>query len=419
MDSRTRHLLKVGVVANVFEWYEFTIFGFLVGLIGQLFFKSPEPIVELLRAYSVFALSFIARPVGGLFFGLIGDRIGRSAALRLSLVLMSIPTILIGLLPTYDQAGITAIISLVTLRLIQGFAAGGELPTTACYVFESSLARNRSLLCSAITASPKIGMLLASLVAFCLIRWFDEPTLLAWAWRIPFLLGIPLTFAIIYIRRMIHEPITPSKSSRVAIPTHLGWASLVRPLLQAVILVSFGALCFYLIFVWMPVYLSYFLGISSSIAHFTNTLVLCAILPFYLILHYLSRKWGYQHLILVSTLIMLLLVTPAFKGLQHYTSWQILLLIQFILSLIYVGIDGVLIEALGELFPKAYRSLGFGVAWTFSAALVGGTTPLVCTYVIHKTGWLMFPSFYIIIFGLLALPVAMSLKSSKKTVVLH
>src|SRR6185312_8898309 len=164
MDARTRHLLKLGIVANIFEWYEFNIFGLLASLLGQLFFQSSDTLVNLLKAFSIFAVSFIARPLGGLFFGLIGDRIGRRASLRLSLILMSIPTILIGLLPVYDQAGVIATISLVILRLIQGFAAGGELPTTACYVFESATAQNRSLLCSVVVTSPKIGMLLAALV---------------------------------------------------------------------------------------------------------------------------------------------------------------------------------------------------------------------------------------------------------------
>lgn len=142
MDTHTRKLLRIGVVANIFEWYEFTIFGFLAPLLGELFFKSTRPIISLIQSFSVFSLSYVARPLGSLFFGLMGDRIGRVASVRLSLILMSVPTFLIGLVPTYDQVGILAITSLVILRLIQGFAAGGELPGIAlCFfsnVFNSS-----------------------------------------------------------------------------------------------------------------------------------------------------------------------------------------------------------------------------------------------------------------------------------------
>jgi MHS family proline/betaine transporter-like MFS transporter len=397
------------MIANVFEWYEFSIFGFLASFIGKLFFKADHPIIELINAYSVFALSFIARPLGGVFFGMMGDRIGRSASLRLSLILMSVPTILIGLMPTYYQVGMIASVSLLTLRLIQGFAAGGELPTTACYVFEASPTGNRSLLCSVIAISPKLGMLLASLVSFLLVYCFDEQTLLDGAWRIPFLLGIPLTFCIIYLRQSIQEPVVMPTTSPAVTSHDLKWTGLASPIIKAMRLVSFGALYFYAILIWMPTYLAHFLNVSSAIAHSTNTITLCAILPLYLSVHYFSRYFGYRTLLLSSLSFMLLCIVPAFQGLQTYSSWQAILMIQLLLSCIYVGFDGVLIETLGELFPPANRSLGFGFAWTLSAALVGGTTPLVCTYVIHKTGWLMFPAFYLMFFGLLALPVAWGL----------
>ena len=412
MDAKTYHLTKIGIVANIFEWYEFTTFVFLSGLIGQLFFKSTDPIIGLMQSFLIFALSFITRPLGGLFFGLIGDRIGRGFALNLSLVLMSVPTVLIGLLPTYDRTGIMATASLLVLRLIQGFSAGGELPTTACYMFESSDTWNRSLLCSLIVASPKIGMLLASFVTSLLFYYFDQTTLLAWAWRIPFLLGVPLTLFIIYIRRAIYDPTLLVESHSTIATIHAyKWIDLIRPMTQAIRLVSFGAVYFYVILVWMPFYLNYFSKIQENIARFNNTLALCIMLLFYPIVGYLSQRWGYKRLILASTLVILLLILPLFKGIQSYSSWKILLLLQTILSLIYVGIDGVLIETLGELFPQVNRSLGFGLAWTLSATFAGGTVPLVCTYVIHKTGWLMFPAFYIMFFGLLALPVALRLKS--------
>jgi MHS family proline/betaine transporter-like MFS transporter len=415
MDYKTRHLLKIGLVANLFEWYEFSIFGYLASLIGQLFFKPTDhPILGLLYAYEVFALSFIIRPFGGLFFGLLGDRIGRGSALRLSLIMMSIPTILIGILPTYSQAGLFAIISLCLLRFIQGFSAGGELPTTACYVLDASHPDQRSLLCSLIVASPKLGMLLASFTSFLLFYYFDQPTLLQWAWRIPFLIGIPLTGCILYIRSGIDE-LKPIQIPSQAIPSSVtSWKISIIPFFKGVTLVSFGAVYFYTILMWLPTYLNIFLSVPVAISHAMPTIALCFIIPLYILSGYLSQRFGYRNLILFSTYITLLFIIPLFKLLELYHEFPLTLsLVQLTLALIYVGVDSALIEILGDLFPPQNRSVSFGLAWTLSAALAGGTTPLLFSYVIHKTGWLLFPACYISIFALCALPIIIRLDKKR------
>jgi MHS family proline/betaine transporter-like MFS transporter len=203
MDRRHRELLKIGLLANSFEWYEYSIFGFLAGLMGQLFFESTYPIIDLIKGWTLFTTSYLARPLGALFFGLLGHRVGHGKALQFSLLLMAIPTACIGFLPTYSQAGWTGVYLLISLRLIQGFAAGGELPNSGCYVFEMANPQYRSLLSSALVASGPIGMLLGSLVTTLLMHYFTPLELATWAWRLPFLLSIPLTCFIAYIRYTI------------------------------------------------------------------------------------------------------------------------------------------------------------------------------------------------------------------------
>ncbi len=129
---------------------------------------------------------------------MMGDRKGSSQPLKVVLMLMAIPTALIGFLPTDQDIGTLAPVLLITLRLLQGFAVGGEYPTNACYIFESSPDDRKSILCSVVAASTALGMLLASLVAFLLFQYFDRATILAWAWRIPFILSIPLTAVCLY-----------------------------------------------------------------------------------------------------------------------------------------------------------------------------------------------------------------------------
>jgi len=407
MDARTRHLLKIGLLASTLEWYEFSVYGFLAGTLGQLFFKSTSKTVALIQAFALFALSYLARPLGSLFFGLIGNRIGRNQVLKISLLLMSIPTVLIGCLPTYEQMGSLATLALLCLRLIQGFATGGELPASACYVFEESLPdSNKSLLCSSAAVGPLIGLLFGSLATSLLSFYFTQETLLAWAWRLPFWFGIPLTFVIAYLRRAIPQMPSPQRTDSKRSP----WKGLKIPLLQGIVIIAFLSSAFNTLAIWMPAYLSYFLEVPYRLAHFTNTLTLCAVVAFCFMAGKLSQHYGHHKVILISTVAILLSVYPFFKGLQTATSWGVLLGLQLGLALFVCGINGTYVEMLGKLFTPVNRLLGMSLGVTLPSALIGGITPMLCSYVIHKTGWLMFPAFYIMAFGLLALPVALRLK---------
>jgi len=407
MDSSTRHLLRVGALANAFEWYEYSVFGFLAGSLGQLFFKPSEPVIGLIEAFFTFALTYLARPIGGLLFGLLGNQIGRNAALRLSLILMSVPTVLIGLLPTWHSIGITATFGLVFLRLIQGLATGGEMPSTAHYIFESSSPKNRNLLCSITVASPTIGVLLGSLVIFLLTYFFDPVTILRWAWRIPFLLSIPLTLFILWIRSTIKQSDSMLERSTIKFSDYK--SDLVKPLIAASLLLSFLSSFFYIFFIWLPTYTSVFLNASPGIAYFSNTFSLAILLPLYLVMGYRQQLLENRTILLLSMSIICIASFCLFKGLQIKAPWRLLLILQGILSIGFVGFDSLIINILGKLFPKKTRILGFSLAFTLPAALIGGTAPLLCTYIIYETGWLMFPAFYILFFGLLSLPIILRL----------
>lgn len=160
----TQSLLKVSLVANIFEWYEFSIYSYLATTFGQLFFKSTHPTIALIQSFALFASSYFMRPIGALFFGTLGDKTSPNNALHYSLVIMATPTVLIGLLPTYDQIGSLATLSLIILRLVQGFGAGGELPVSGCWIFEQSSIQKRGILCSTTIVGASAGVLLSSRV---------------------------------------------------------------------------------------------------------------------------------------------------------------------------------------------------------------------------------------------------------------
>lgn len=407
-------LLKIGVVSNILECYEFSIYTFLAPIIGQVLLQAKEPMAQLIQSYILFTITYFARPFGSLLFGHIADKVGRSSSLKMSLILMSVPAALIGLLPTYDQIGSWATIGFLFLRFIQGFSIGGELAINACYIYESAPDKHRSWLCSTVNVSSTIGILMGSCTAAVLFWGFNQSSIIGWAWRLPYLLGIPITIWIALIRKAIHEPHpivvkeklqTESSSLVMKLPPF-------SKLLPVIILGGFMQVCSYILFLWMPTYLIYFLKIQPSIAQTYNTFGLLIWISLMLFMGYLSGIFGYRRIVIIHILAIMIMVLPIYIIMQSISPTQ-LLWIYLLLAWLQSGIPAVMMEILGDSFPQSVRGMGMSLGATLPATFLGGTVPLICTYMIHKTNLLIFPAIYIIIFGLIALPVAFQLPFGK------
>ena len=320
--------------------------------------------------------------------------------------MMSIPTALIGMLPTHW--GYLATFGLVILRLVQGFAAGGETPVSVCYVFETAPLHMRSFLCGIVSVSSSIGFLVGSATVSAMFWYFSQEAIIAWAWRIPFLLSIPLTLWIIHIRKEIQDPHTSSLPNKIS----FFLASKKWKLLQAACLASFSAIVgAYVLSVWMPYYLMHFLQYSPKVAYTINTIMLLLLILFALLSAYLSRFLGFPLLVKTSVVGTLILSYPLFWLLQN-SSLFILLVVLLTFNFLLGSIFGVIFEVLSTLFSQA-RATSISMTFTLPTAIFGGITPLVLTHMTQKLGP-MFPAFYIMAFGLLALPVALSLKAPFK-----
>jgi MHS family proline/betaine transporter-like MFS transporter len=416
--NNSRHLLNIALFAGIFEWYEFSIYGFMSGILGPLFFSSSNPISAALSVYTVFAFSYFARPLGGLFFGRMGDTLSRGHALKLSLMTMAIPTALIGLLPTYAQAGYWATIALCLLRLIQGFGVGGEFPNSICYVFDEAPSRYKILLGSITCASTSVGMLLGSSVIAGLHSCFDIQTIHNGAWRIPFLLGIPLTACIAFMRRSIVESETfsaPLKTDKQSISFGI-WERLYAERYNVLTVVLIGALlttCSNLTLIWMPFYLTHFIHISSQLASLTNTLTLVFEIGVLAIAGYYIYFLPAERILKILHLSLLLLAYPLF---QAISSGHILGIIigQLTLAFFVGSINACFIAILGRLLPDDIRSLGASIVFAISPAFFGGIAPLLSTWLTHQTGLLAAPAFIIVGLALLTLPATLYLKSGHK-----
>ncbi|MCF6777290.1 MFS transporter [Thiotrichales bacterium 19X7-9] len=402
-----KSLIKIGFVSNIFEWYDFSIYAYLAVIIGEHFFPSSDDYIAIIKVFLLFAISYLIRPIGSIFFGRIADKYSRSLVLKISLIIMAIPTFLICILPTYAQVGMIATFSMVILRLLQGFAAGGELPISACYMYESAPSDRKSFYCSFVAASSMTGVLVGSVIVTILYYILGDKLMMQWGWRIPFLLGFIGIIFVFYIRKDIVEP---QRNNSKYIRTKKCISSHKLSMLQVVLLNAFISISFYLLFVWMPSYLHVFLMIPSKFAFVSSSVSLLLLICFTLLFGYLAPKIGRKNLAILSIISIMLLAYPAFQLLKH-GNFLLVVIAQIIFALCLSFIDGINMEMMGSRFKDYFRGRGISIGFTLSTAVFGGTAPVICSYLIHTTGSDLSPIIFLIVACIIALPFALTLKN--------
>jgi len=407
MKPKVNSLTHVAVTANMLEWYDFSISSFLAITLGRLFFAGDDDFTAIVKSFSVFAVSYLMRPLGSMFFGYLGNRRGAGFALQWATLLMAIPTILIGLLPTYRDIGYTATALMVTFKLIQGFAAGGELPLSAYYVASRATRQKQGVMTSLVHAGGAVGVLLASLVAFLLGNLFSLSQIEGWAWRIPFLLGIPLLLVILNIRKGMIAGGVPPTGNRKKIEFFS--ATRVKLFVQGALLVAAMEVGFYTLLVWLPNYAEIFLDYSRSEAHLSSTLALVCYIAAILTSGFFTKYIGHKGILVSSLGSITVLSYPLFVVLLQLHAFSLLLSVQCVMALLYGSIGGVIMVVLYQLFEDNSKSFGFAITFTLPTAAFGGTAPLVCSYFVRESHWLSFPAFYVSLFSVLALPAAFRL----------
>ncbi len=377
--------VAAGVVGNVLEWYDFALYGFFAPTIGRLFFPSESRVASLLATYGVFALAFAMRPLGGLIFGHIGDRIGRKKALELSVLLMAVPTTLLGLLPTYHDIGLAAPIALTAIRALQGISVGGEFIGSISFLGEHAPSNRRGLLGSWTSASATLGAVLGSLVAALVNAFLPHE----WGWRLPFCSGIAVGLAGLWLRRDISETPDFVKASREGTLTR-------SPVLEAVrhdrgaVLRTFGlsilmSVGFYMPFVWLPTWLGHLREPPLPGALTSNAItlaVLAALLP---IGGWLSDLLGRRRALCIGAIAYFAVAMPLFAVLER-AAYASALAAQVGLAAAAGLYFGPCPAAFVELFPTRTRYSGVAMGYNAAQALCGGTAPLIATWLVHATG---------------------------------
>jgi MHS family proline/betaine transporter-like MFS transporter len=403
-----------GLIGNVLEWFDFAVFGYFATDIGRQFFPSTDPTVRLMSAFAVFALGFVARPVGSVVLGRVGDRIGRRALLTLSIALMGGATLILGLLPTYEQIGLAAPALLLTMRLIQGFSLGGEFTGSMVYTTEMASPTMRGIVSSSTAAGTTIGFILGSGSAWLVNAWLPAADVASWGWRIPFVGSI--TFCIVgwFLRRGILETAEgeAAKAMRPALFASLkaDWL----PILRTFGIVAMTNAAYYTTFTYAVERRRGDAGIDGGAFQLANTLSLVAVLFSKPLGGWLSDRLGRRRLMMGLTVAIMLLAQVAFNMMLHGTpmgfiAGQLLLAVPIGMAL---GLQGAMVV---EIFPLRTRVTSMSVAYSVTLALAGGLAPFVLTLLVDQ---LKLPQtvsgYYIMLYGLIGLALMWPMTETNK-----
>lgn len=400
LSSEERKVIFISSLGGALEFYDFMIFIYLANTIGSLFFPTANHINTLLAVFSVFFVGYMARPLGGILFGHFGDKLSRKSTFYFTIILMALPSLLISILPTYRIGGIFATILLVLLRIVQGLAIGGEIPGAITFTIESVLKDKRGLACALIFFGFSSATLLAQFIVGLFQYAFTQRQFDLYGWRIPFLIGSILGVIGIYLRRKLNEtPVFKEYKisyQKIKVPIYHVLHQHYKEILSGMFIICFGAISMFLLFIYMPLYLTdYQITLHSNYA--INSLNTYNLLYFALLIPIsgrLSDIYGRSKLIMISAFGILISSILIFNILISGTYDEIMLAM-LLASTFFAFAAGSYGALLPELFPTSVRYTGVAICYNISFAFFGGTTPLIATYLIKITNYPLIPAYYL------------------------
>lgn len=406
MNKKSIMLIITSILGNTLEWYDFALYGYFASVIAKLFFPLQDEFSSLMITFCVFASGFIVRPLGGAIFGHIGDKYGRRAALIISIVLITIPTTLMGLTPSYQTIGVYAPIIFTLLRLLQGIAVSGELTGSGAFLVESAPNNKRGVYGSLVMFSTYLGLLIGSCSGLVTTALFTQNQIESYAWRIPFVVSFFFGVFAFFLRFKCEE-------SPMFIKVEKQKKLLVFPIKEVLInyfpqstliffLSSLLAVAIYLLIGYLPTFFVSQIKMSLSESMLISFLGLVFLSCFVPIMGFLSDKIG-RKTILSSGIIGFILFSSLIFRFLSFGTLAYSVLAEFLIALFLSPIAGTLITLLSEVFPTKIRYTGISIAYNASMTVFGGTTPLICIYLSNKLNSFIAPSYYVVFSATLSL----------------
>lgn len=394
-----RKLVLTSGVANTFEWYDYALFGHFAPIIGQKFFPDNDPSAALLQVFLVFAVGYLMRPIGGIFFGIIGDKLGRKTSLSLAIMCMAVPTAAIGLLPTYETLGITSTVAMIVFRMLQGLSMGGALTGSISYIIEHTEKDKRGLYGSIPMLSICLGILFGSLVSFCVKNIFSAEQFNLWAWRLPFIIGILVFFVGIYIKNNTKEtPLfeeTKYRGEVVKSPLSTLVKKHWRDILISILINATGSIIFYIEAIYLVSYLKISRNFPESDAEILVNFCYVIMIFVTLFAGWLSDKIGRRKIFLLN-LVFIIIATPFIFRVFESASFGYVIIAQIVIAImaaLYIGPEPAL---QAEFYPTEIRNTALSVSYNIATSVFGGTAPYIIESLVQNTGGITASVYYII-----------------------
>lgn len=386
------------IIGNALEWYDFTIYGTLAVTIARLFFPAGSDLIALLSTLAIFGVAYVLRPIGGLVFAHFADTWGRRGVMYVVIGSMTLGVALLAFSPTYATIGIAAPIILLVARMIQGFSVGGEFSTATTFLVEHAPPGRRFLYGSFQFAGQGAAIMLGGIIGSLVSRGLSPEALLAWGWRIPFIIGLIIGPVGFYMRRRLAE--TPEfvaegrgRGER-SMPAVEAFASYKARMLCGLCLVLGGTACFYVLFIVMPTYAiqTLHLGVQASfVAPLVGGACMLIGAP---IGGVLTDRYGPRPMMIVPLGLLLVFILPAFSWLAADPSVARMVVVELVLSSLLGLFSGAFGTAVADLFPVGVRATGMTVSYNVGVGLFGGFAPLIVTWLVATTGSPLAPAYY-------------------------
>lgn len=405
--SKTSSQLLIScMIGNALEWYDFVIYGYFAVVLGGLFFPSADPFTQILASWGVFWSGFLARPLGSMVFGHIGDKVSRKFALTLSIYVMAIPTALMGCLPTYAQVGLLAPLLLIVLRTLQGFAIGGEFTGSMVFLIEHAPSSKRGLWGSWASFSAVLGVIIGSILVATLNTYLSSEDMQSWGWRVPFLLSIFGSMVGGYMRKKLTDPgiylEVKGRRKVESIPLKTLFAHHKSKIGVIILLDFLTAIGFFIVAIFLANYFRAYLKFDAGLALTINTVNMCVFAFSTLIGGWLSDKVGRKNTLAYPCIGFILFSYPLFQLFQSGDP-ALLMVGQAGLAFMMGVFFGTIPTALAEIMPTSIRFSGLSIGHNISMAIFGGGAPFMATHIIQWSDDLASPAYLLMAASLISL----------------